>query len=176
MSSEDRVFAHPSPYPRSPAYAAPSPKAPSTLADLLERVLDKGVVVAGDIVVKLLDIELLTLKIRLLIASADTAREMGIDWWTNDPFLSSSAANYSADGTTDSAEPTARVGPGGTGSGGPGELGQGDVEQLHARIDRLEDLLEELIGARRGEGPRSDLHAGSVGNASPGLGGGGQDR
>ena len=63
-----------------------------SLADILERVLDKGVVIAGDIVVNVLDIELLTLKVRLLIASADTAKEMGIDWWTSDPFLSSSAA------------------------------------------------------------------------------------
>jgi hypothetical protein len=57
------------------------------LADVLERVLDKGIVVAGDIQINLLDIELLTIKIRLLIASADKAREMGIDWWQNDPFL-----------------------------------------------------------------------------------------
>jgi hypothetical protein len=62
-----------------------------TLADILERVLDKGVVIAGDIVINVLDIELLTLKLRLLVASADTAREMGIDWWTNDPFLSGRA-------------------------------------------------------------------------------------
>lgn len=62
-----------------------------SLADVLERVLDKGVVIAGDIGVNVLDIELLTLKVRLLIASADTAREMGIDWWESDPFLSSRA-------------------------------------------------------------------------------------
>ena len=61
---------------------------PAQLADVLERVLDKGIVVAGDIQVNLLDIELLTVKIRLLIASADKAREMGIDWWQSDPFLS----------------------------------------------------------------------------------------
>jgi hypothetical protein len=61
---------------------------PAQLADVLERVLDKGIVVAGDIKIDLLDIELLTIKIRLLIASADKAREMGIDWWQNDPFLS----------------------------------------------------------------------------------------
>ncbi len=60
---------------------------PAQLADVLERVLDKGIVVAGDIQINLLDIELLTIKIRLLIASADKAREMGIDWWQNDPFL-----------------------------------------------------------------------------------------
>jgi len=64
---------------------------PESLADVLERVLDKGVVVVGDIGVSVLDIELLTLKVRLLIASADTAREMGIDWWTSDPFFSSQA-------------------------------------------------------------------------------------
>jgi hypothetical protein len=57
------------------------------LADVLERVLDKGIVIAGDIQVNLLDIELLTIRIRLLIASADKAREMGIDWWQGDPFL-----------------------------------------------------------------------------------------
>ena len=61
---------------------------PAQLADVLERVLDKGIVMAGDIQINLLDIELLTVKIRLLIASADKAREMGIDWWQNDPFLS----------------------------------------------------------------------------------------
>ena len=61
---------------------------PAQLADVLERVLDKGIVIAGDIRINLLDIELLTVKIRLLIASADKAREMGIDWWQNDPFLS----------------------------------------------------------------------------------------
>jgi Gas vesicle protein len=64
---------------------------PTSLADLLERVLDKGIVIAGDVEVRLLDIELLTLKLRLLIASADTAKSMGIDWWEHDPALSSLA-------------------------------------------------------------------------------------
>ena len=62
--------------------------APESLADILERVLDKGVIIAGDIRVNLLDIELLTIKIRLLIVSVDKAMEMGIDWWAHDPFLS----------------------------------------------------------------------------------------
>ena len=53
---------------------------PAQLADVLERVLDKGIVIAGDIKIELLDIELLTVKIRLLIASADKAREMGINF------------------------------------------------------------------------------------------------
>ncbi|MDA0567180.1 gas vesicle protein [Streptomonospora sp. S1-112] len=64
----------------------------ANLADVLERVLDKGVVIAGDIKINLLDIELLTVKLRLLVASVDKAKEMGIDWWENDPALSSKAA------------------------------------------------------------------------------------
>ena len=63
---------------------------PAGLADVLERVLDKGMVIAGDIRVNLLDIELLTIKIRLLVASVDRAREMGIDWWEHDPTLTHS--------------------------------------------------------------------------------------
>lgn len=74
---------------RPPAYDRPQP---DSLADLLERVLDKGVVLAGDIRVNLLDIELLTIKIRLLLVSVDKAAEMGIDWWRHDPMLSSKAA------------------------------------------------------------------------------------
>ena len=65
--------------------------APANLADILERVLDKGIIIAGDIKVNLLDIELLTIKLRLLVASVDRAREMGIDWWESDPALSSKA-------------------------------------------------------------------------------------
>ncbi|MET7461387.1 gas vesicle protein GvpJ [Nonomuraea sp. NPDC005501] len=61
---------------------------PTNLGDILERVLDRGVIIAGDIRVNLLDIELLTIKLRLIIASVDTAREMGIDWWEHDPWLS----------------------------------------------------------------------------------------
>ncbi|ASR37029.1 gas vesicle protein [Prauserella marina] len=64
----------------------------SSLADILERVLDKGVVIAGDIKINLLDIELLTIKLRLLVASVDKAKEMGIDWWEHDPSLTSKAA------------------------------------------------------------------------------------
>ncbi len=66
---------------------------PQQLADVLERVLDKGIVIAGDIQINLLDIELLTVRLRLLVASADKAREMGIDWWDGDPFLSKSSRN-----------------------------------------------------------------------------------
>jgi hypothetical protein len=62
---------------------------PDSLADILERVLDKGIVIAGDIQINLLDIELLTIKLRLLVASVDKAKEMGIDWWESDTSLSS---------------------------------------------------------------------------------------
>nr|WP_137815568.1 gas vesicle protein [Gandjariella thermophila] len=69
----------------------------ANLADILERVLDKGIVIAGDIKINLLDIELLTIKLRLLVASVDRAREMGIDWWEHDPSLSSSARRNGSD-------------------------------------------------------------------------------
>ena len=65
------------------------PNEPANLADILERVLDKGIVIAGDIQINLLDIELLTIKLRLLIASVERAREMGINWWESDSSLQS---------------------------------------------------------------------------------------
>jgi Gas vesicle protein len=87
----------------------------TSLAELLERVLDKGIVIAGDIEVRLLDIELLTLKLRLLIASADTAKSMGIDWWEHDPSLSSRARDN--------------------------QLEQ-ENQELRERLDRLERAIE----------------------------------
>ena len=57
------------------------------LADVLDRVLDNGVVIAGDVTVSLVGVELLNIRLRLLIASVDKAVEMGINWWQNDPFL-----------------------------------------------------------------------------------------
>lgn len=71
--------------------------APANLGDILERVLDKGLVIAGDIQVNLLDIELLTIKLRLVIASLETAREVGINWWENDPWLSADAGRRADD-------------------------------------------------------------------------------
>ena len=61
----------------------------SSLADILERVLDKGIVIAGDISVSVGSTELLSIKIRLLISSVDKAREIGINWWESDPYLTS---------------------------------------------------------------------------------------
>ncbi|WP_433854969.1 gas vesicle protein [Streptomyces kronopolitis] len=77
----------------------------ANLADILERVLDKGIVIAGDIQINLLDIELLTIKLRLLVASVDKAKEMGIDWWEHDPSLSSRAS----DGSRSLAEENKRL-------------------------------------------------------------------
>jgi hypothetical protein len=83
----------------------------TNLADLLERILDKGIVIAGDIKIKLADVELLTIQIRLLIASVDKAKEIGIDWWEREPALSSRA------------RPT---------------LNESDAAGLSARLERLE--------------------------------------
>jgi hypothetical protein len=97
------------------------PTEAANLADILERVLDKGIVIAGDIQINLLDIELLTVKLRLLIASVDRAREMGINWWESDPSLQS--------------------------SGAPRELQDGRLErenrELRERLERLEQQLGE---------------------------------
>lgn len=94
--------------PRTAAHSVHS----ATLADVLERVLDKGLVIAGDIKVKLVDIELLTIQIRLVVASVDKAREMGIDWWTNNPAF----------------------------SGRPSVTTSDELESLRQRIDQLERL------------------------------------
>ncbi|MBM3242133.1 gas vesicle protein [Candidatus Poribacteria bacterium] len=61
----------------------------TSLADILERILDKGIVIAGDIRIQIADIDLLNIKIRLMVASVERAKEMGIDWWESDPYLSS---------------------------------------------------------------------------------------
>jgi len=71
----------------------------ATLVDLLDRILDKGLVVAGDIVIQLADVELLTIKIRLLVCSVDKAEAIGMDWWRHDTFLSSAARPALKQGT-----------------------------------------------------------------------------
>ncbi|NJK60938.1 MAG: gas vesicle protein [Oscillatoriales cyanobacterium SM2_1_8] len=72
----------------------------SSLADILERVLDKGVVIAGDVTVSVGSVELLSIRIRLLVASVDKAKEIGIDWWESDPHLSSRARRLEAENRT----------------------------------------------------------------------------
>ena len=61
--------------------------------DVLDRILDKGLVIAGDIRVNLADVELLTIQVRLLVCSVDKAAEIGMDWWRTDPRLSTAAGN-----------------------------------------------------------------------------------
>ena len=68
----------------------------TNLADLLERILDKGIVIAGDIRINLVDVELLTIQIRLVICSVDKAKEMGMDWWVNNPTFCSSTQKKQA--------------------------------------------------------------------------------
>ncbi len=98
----------------------------SSVADLLERILDKGVVIAGDVKVKLVDIELLTIQIRLVICSIDKAKEMGMDWWANSSIFN--------EGKTKAAEALPPAG-----SGGDGE----QIDELKARIAELEKLVEK---------------------------------
>jgi hypothetical protein len=98
---------------------ASAPESSNNLADLLERVLDKGIIIAGDITLCLGEIELLQIKIRLLIASVDRAHDMGIDWWQHDPALSS-AAKRSVD----------------------------DRGEMAQRLDRLELMLAALVKER----------------------------
>jgi hypothetical protein len=100
-----------------------SQAASSNLADLLERVLDKGIIIAGDITLCLGEIELLQIKIRLLIASVDKAHEMGIDWWQHDPALSSAASR-------------SVIRP------------QDDRDQVTRRLERLETMLIALAQDR----------------------------
>jgi hypothetical protein len=97
----------------------------TNLAELLERILDKGIVIAGDIVINLVDIELLTIKLRLLIASVDKAREIGVNWWESDPWLKGNGSSGTEQGA------------------------------LESRLDRIEAALERLglPEGDSGEGP-----------------------
>ena len=89
----------------------------ANLADVIDRILDKGVVIAGDIRIRLVEVDLITINIRLLISSVDKAREIGVDWWTRSSFLC--------------AQPVAQL---------PPEPGRVDAElaALRSRVDRLE--------------------------------------
>jgi hypothetical protein len=110
------------------------PTEATNLADILERVLDKGIVIAGDIQINLLEVELLTVKLRLLIASVDRAREMGINWWEADPSLQA----------VDDRESLER--------GGNEQL-ERENQELRERLERLEQrvgsgTVEESSGER----------------------------
>ena len=80
-----------------PEFASPSRS--HGLVDILDRVLDKGLVVAGDIKVNLANVELLTIQIRLLVCSIDKAEQIGLNWWRNDPRLNVAASNAIATGS-----------------------------------------------------------------------------
>jgi hypothetical protein len=109
------------------------PETQTNLADILERVLDKGIVIAGDIQINLLDIELLTIKLRLLIASVDRAREMGINWWESDLSLQS-------------------IGPGQDEENGHGD-DRGRLERENRELrERLERLERRLGAGDEGDG------------------------
>ena|SRR6201982_1249442 len=98
----------------------------TNLGDILERVLDKGLVIAGDIQVNLLDIELLTIKLRLVIASLETAREVGINWWENDPWLNANASRRAEEREL----------------GGPSRELEDENQRLKKRISELESARE----------------------------------
>jgi len=70
----------------------------ATLVDVLDRVLDKGLVVAGDIKVSIAEVELLTIRIRLLVCSLDKAQEIGLDWWKYDRYFSPRTSAAALDG------------------------------------------------------------------------------
>jgi hypothetical protein len=108
------------------------PAEQTNLADILERVLDKGIVIAGDIQINLLDIELLTIKLRLLIASVDRAKEMGINWWESDSSLQKLD----------------------NGDGAAGRLEQ-ENRELRERLDRLERRLGDGNEESRSRGSKS---------------------
>ena len=79
------------------SYGVKSPTHQDSLADVLERVLDKGVVIAGDVQINLVGIELLSIKLRLLICTVDKAKELGINWWEADPMLTTESMEREAD-------------------------------------------------------------------------------
>jgi hypothetical protein len=108
------------------------PSSGANLADILERVLDKGVVIAGDIKINLLDIELLTIKLRLVVASVDKAKEMGIDWWESDPALSSRARHEELRRENDELRARLERLEGGT-HGGEHELAEGAAPRTPRR-------------------------------------------
>ncbi|MEM9428763.1 MAG: gas vesicle protein GvpJ [Pseudomonadota bacterium] len=82
------------------SFEVQSPIHRDSLADVLERILDKGVVIAGDVTVSLVGIELLSIRLRILVATVDKAKELGINWWESDPMLSSQAAELTAENET----------------------------------------------------------------------------
>jgi hypothetical protein len=128
--------------------AGPPGQSSSDLGDILERVLDKGIVIAGDIQINLLDIELLTIRLRLLVASVDTAREIGINWWESDPRLSAGGDGQVAE-NRELRERVARL-ERRLGRGSDGDerkLLDEENRRLRKRLERLERELEPVEDA-----------------------------
>lgn len=98
------------------------------LVDILDRVLDKGLVIAGDIKINLANVELLTIQVRLLICSIDKAEQIGLNWWRNDPRLNMTP-------------PAGAVG------------GAGDLGDIGARLERIERQLAQIGGTPAGRAP-----------------------
>jgi hypothetical protein len=122
------------------------------LADVLERVLDKGVVIAGDIQVNLLDIELLTIKLRLIVASVDTARRIGLNWWESDPWL---RGETDEDDRRSLSERVRRLEGELEGRGGDDDraLPAGDLEEENRALrERIEQLEGESVGDETQDG------------------------
>ncbi|ACZ89565.1 gas vesicle protein [Streptosporangium roseum] len=137
--------------PMSQGYGRPPARQGSStnLGDILERVLDRGVVIVGDIRVNLLDIELLTIKLRLLIASVDTARELGIDWWEHDPWLSSKDRDLVEENRRLRKRLVAA-------EGDRGELSDMDRRELEEGRDRRAESRDEAGGRERRGGLRDE--------------------
>ncbi len=108
----------------------------TSLVDVLDRVLDKGLVVAGDIRVSLAEVELLTIRIRLLVCSIDKAEEIGLDWWRQDPSLSVGARKLALEN-----------------------------ESLREQVRQLEERVTALALAQQAQGPAERL-SGGMGEAS----------
>lgn len=114
----------------------PTATASSSIADILERVLDMGVVIAGDIRIKLVDIELLTIQIRLVVCSIEKAREIGMDWW-----------NVALDkgGSKDTAsQSNLPQGSLAQGSFAAGSFAQGDANELAMRLEAMERRMKDI--------------------------------
>jgi hypothetical protein len=119
---------------RSPGGLPGRPESQTNLADILERVLDKGIVIAGDIQINLLEVELLTIKLRLLIASVDRAREMGINWWESDTSLQSLLPGEDPD--------------------------RGQLEQQNRELSERLERLERQLGVGNGDGDTPESQTG----------------
>ena len=90
----------------------PNVSGTANLLDILDRVLDKGLVIAGDVRISLANVELLTIRIRLLVCSVDKAEQIGLNWWKFDPNLTASAPGTEVPRTQLPGAPPAASRPG----------------------------------------------------------------